>query len=212
MNQKSIYQKNIIGENNIKFFTKSENKIIGFKLDRIQKIKPYKKNHKIKECVDFCDKIMSYKFMNANFLIVFLVWEIKSFKLLLKTYPEIERLELKGISNRKLQKYENRPNIKLGGFFCIEEVTTLNEFIKKLNFLINYNEFVELEFIRFYNYRFTSVHSIFGLVMLSKEMKSICIYLEKKINLEFLYLCWLFAASSWCLYLNYLKLFEYLKI
>lgn len=150
--------------------------------------------------------------MNAQFLIVFLIWEIKSFKLLLKTYSEVDRLELKGISNRKLQKYENRPNIKLGGFFCIEEVATLNDFITKLNFLIDYNEFVELEFIRFYNYRFTNVQSIFGLIMLSKEIKSICIYIEKKFNLEFLYLCWFFAASCWFLYLNYFKLFEYLKI
>lgn len=212
MNQRHIFRKNIIGENNIKFFTKTENKIIGFELDRVQKVKPFKTRQKIKHCVDFCDKIMSYKFMNAQFLIVFLIWEIKSFKLLLKTYSEVDRLELKGISNRKLQKYENRPNIKLGGFFCIEEVTTLNDFITKLNFLIDYNEFVELEFIRFYNYRFTNVQSIFGLIMLSKEIKSICIYIEKKVNLEFLYLCWFFAASCWFLYLNYFKLVEYLKI
>lgn len=103
------------------------------------------------------NKVLNLKFENEEFMIGFLIWEIKPFKLLMKTYPEKERLKLRGISNKKLQRYKKRDNKSLGGYYCIEESKNIEEFEKKLKFLLNYNQYIEIEFIRLYNYKFNVI-------------------------------------------------------
>lgn len=130
------------------------------------------------------DKILNLKFENENFMLGFFIWEIKPFKLLMKTYPEEERLKLKGLSSKKLQKFKNRDNKSIGGYFCIEEVDTMEKFESKLKFLLEYNQYIEIDFIRIYKYRFNGIKKAYQMLDEGKKKMNIIKELEKKLEEE----------------------------
>lgn len=202
---------NIIGEKNtVYILTKFEG---GIQLKERKEKKVIKREKVyIEKLQQIINMYTNFQFEKDDFLIIFFIWELKIFKELLKTYPENERIVLKGESNRKLQKYSSRENKRLGGYFCIEKEKGSSSFLKKMNFLLEYSQYIEIEFVRFYNHHFSDIINAYRLVEISKEKKTIIKYLELTGEYKKIYLIELLQLLYLKGFYDLFKLYIYLKI